>query len=64
VKTVVPYGPAGLDGRVQVRFVFHSFELRVDPAIVLSQASQVGDIILSVDSGSVIGMVRDILLES
>ena len=25
VKTVVPYGPAGLDGRVQVRLTSHFF---------------------------------------
>jgi hypothetical protein len=32
-----------------------------DFAIVLSQAAQVGDIILSVDGESVVGMVRTLL---
>ena len=54
----MPYGPAGLDGRVQVCLLFHSFRF-VDsfPLVLLSQATQVGDIILSVDSESVVGMV-------
>ena len=58
MKTVVPYAPAGLDGRVQVCLLFHSFRfLDSFPLVLLSQATQVGDIILSVDSESVVGMV-------
>ncbi len=60
---MVPYGPAGLDGRVQVLFVFISIPF-LALAGALPQAPQVGDVILSVDSEIVAGMVRSVLSDS